>query len=75
MKARLRAVKPEFLPVQADTLPARLRRQRWRLGLSIEDAAAYVDVRRWTWGLWESGQQEPHRRHHAAIAEFLNEEA
>lgn len=39
--------------------------------MSIEDAAAMVGVRRWTFGLWESGQQPPRARYQAALRRFL----
>lgn len=67
----LRATKPEFRCEQGDPLPAQLRAQRRRLNLSVEDAAALVGVRRWTFGLWENGQQTPQARYRRAIARFL----
>jgi hypothetical protein len=49
VKAVLRALKPEF--VGADGVSAQLYRRRRVLGLSMEEAAAIVGVRRWTCGL------------------------
>src|SRR6185437_12084279 len=49
----LRATKPEFRCEQGDPLPAQLRGRRRKLNLSVEEAAAMVGVRRWTFGLWE----------------------
>ena len=67
----LRATKPEFRCEQGDPLPAQLRGQRRRLNLSIEEAAVRVGVRRWTFGLWENGRQQPQARNRNAIARFL----
>ena len=69
----LRASKPEFRCEQGDPLPAQLRGHRRRLNLSVEDAAALVGVRRWTFGLWENGEQRPQARYRAAIARFLGQ--
>lgn len=41
------------------------------LNLSVEDAAVLAGVRRWTFGLWENGQQRPQARYRDAIALFL----
>lgn len=71
VRVSLRASKPEFRREQGDPLPAQLRGQRRRLGVSIEDAAAMAGVRRWTFGLWESGQQWPRARYQAALRRFL----
>jgi DNA-binding XRE family transcriptional regulator len=71
VKALLKAYKPEFVSAPDDDLPARLRRRRRRLALSVEEAALLVGVRRWTWGLWENGGQRPQPRHQAALARFL----
>jgi DNA-binding transcriptional regulator YiaG len=67
----LTVTRPEFRCEQRDPLPAQLRGHRRRLGLSIEDAARLFGVRRWTFGLWESGRQRPQRRHREGIAAFL----
>jgi len=67
----LRATKPEFRCERGDPLPAQLRARRRRLDLSIEEAAAFVGVRRWTFGLWENGLQQPQARQREAIAMFL----
>lgn len=71
VKAILNASKPEFENAQADDLSAQLRRQRRRLGLTIDAAAGILGVRRWTWGLWESGGQRPHARYAPALNDFL----
>jgi DNA-binding XRE family transcriptional regulator len=57
---------------QDDPLPAQLHACRCKLGLSVEEAAASVGVRRWTFGLWESGLQQPQARHREAIDAFLD---
>jgi DNA-binding XRE family transcriptional regulator len=67
----LKATKPEFRCEQGDPLPARLRARRHKLDLSVEEAAALVGVRRWTFGLWENGEQRPQARFKSAIARFL----
>jgi len=67
----LKATKPEFRCEQGDPLPAQLRGQRQQLNLSVEEAAALMGVRRWTFGLWENGQQRPQARFRGAIARFL----
>jgi DNA-binding XRE family transcriptional regulator len=67
----LKATKPEFRCAQGDPLPTQLRGQRRRLNLSVEEAAAIVGVRRWTFGLWENGQQRPQARYRDAITLFL----
>jgi len=74
VRVTLRASKPEFRCEQGDPLPAQLRGQRRRLNLSVEEAAALVGVRRWTFGLWENGQQRPQARYREAIARFLGRE-
>ena len=71
VRVTLRANKPEFRCEQGDPLPAQVRGQRRRLNLSVEDAAALMGLRRWTLGLWESGQQRPQARYRDAIARFL----
>jgi DNA-binding XRE family transcriptional regulator len=73
VRVSLRASKPEFRCEQGDPLPAQLRGRRRRLNLSVEDAAALVGVRRWTFGLWENGQQRPQARYRGAIARFLGQ--
>jgi DNA-binding XRE family transcriptional regulator len=63
--------KPGFEGSRGDELPARLRRQRRKLGLTIDEAASLVGLRRWTWGLSENGSQQPHPRRQAALARFI----
>jgi DNA-binding XRE family transcriptional regulator len=74
VRVSLRASKPEFRCEQGDPLPAQLRGQRRRLNLSVEEAAAVVGIRRWTFGLWENGQQRPQARYREAITRFLGRE-
>jgi DNA-binding XRE family transcriptional regulator len=71
VRVSLRASKPEFRCEQSDRLPTQLRGRRRKLNLSVEEAAAVVGVRRWTFGLWENGQQRPKARYCTAIARFL----
>ena len=65
-----KATKPEFRCEQSDPLPTLLRARR-QLILSVGEAAALMGVRRWTFGLWENGQQRPQARYREAIARFL----
>lgn len=67
----LGATKPELRCELDDPLPTQLRARRSKLGLSVEEAAASVGVRRWTFGLWGSGRQQPQARHREAVAPFL----
>ena len=71
VRVALRATKPEFRCEQGDPLPAQLRARRRQLDLSVEEAAVLLGVRRWTFGLWENGQQRPQARHKSALAGFL----
>jgi DNA-binding XRE family transcriptional regulator len=71
VRVSLRASKPEFRCEQGDPLPAQLRVRRRRLNLSVEDAAVLVGVRRWTFGLWETGRQRPQARYWEGITRFL----
>jgi len=65
------ATKPEFRTDQAAPLGERLRRRRRNLGLTLAEAAKLIGVRRWTFGLWERGMQEPRAGLRPAIARFL----
>lgn len=67
----LRATRPEFRCEHDGALTARLRTQRRKLGLTIDPVAPCVEVRRWTWGLWESCLQRPQKRYRTAVEAFL----
>jgi DNA-binding XRE family transcriptional regulator len=71
----LEAGRPEFQSDPDDPLSARLRARRRKLGLTITDAARLVGVRRWTFGMWENGQQRPSPHLNLAIAKFLGRDA
>jgi len=71
VRVTLRASKPEFRCEQGDPLPAQLRARRRQLALSVQEAAAMLGVRRWTFGLWENGQQRPQARYRPALVRFL----
>jgi DNA-binding XRE family transcriptional regulator len=71
VEERLGATKPEFRCARDDALSTRLRRQRRKLGLTVDAAASLIGVRRWTWGLWENGGQRPQARYQAALDGFL----
>jgi DNA-binding XRE family transcriptional regulator len=62
--------KPEFRYEQDDP-PAQLRARGRGVDFSVEEAAALVGVRRWTFGLWEDGSQRPQFRYRNAIVQFL----
>jgi DNA-binding XRE family transcriptional regulator len=67
----LKASRPEFRCEQGDPLPARLRAQRRKLGLTIAEAANLVGVSRWTFGLWQNGRQPPSAQSRRVIERFL----
>lgn len=54
------------------TLAARIKRQRFRLGLSVKAAAARVGVDEGTFGRWERGEWEP-RMSGDKVQRFLGE--
>jgi len=65
------ATKPEFRTDQAAPIGERLRQRRRNRGLTLAEAAKLIGVRRWTFGLWEKGMQEPRAGLRPAIARFL----
>lgn len=70
----LRAGRPEFRCEKGEPLPAQLRARRRRLGLTTAEAARRMGVTRWTFGMWESGRQQPSGRSQQAITTFLGHE-
>ncbi|WP_414694012.1 helix-turn-helix transcriptional regulator [Phenylobacterium sp.] len=70
----LRASRPECRCEQGDPLPAQLRARRYRLGLTVAEAAKLVGVGQWTFGMWENGRQRPSARSRRVIAGFLGRE-
>jgi len=66
-----KATKPEFLIDQAARLGERLRQRRRNSRLTPAEAAKLIGVRRWTFGLWETGVQEPRAGLRPAIDRFL----
>jgi DNA-binding XRE family transcriptional regulator len=71
VRVHLTALKPEFRAQQDESLGARLRRRRRLLGLTLAEAAEIIGVRRWTFGLWENGTQEPCVSLRPSVCRFL----
>ena len=71
---RLKAVKPEVLALQGDTLGARLRRRRRDLGLRQSDAADLIgcDAKSYMW--WERDEKLPFVHFYPGIIRFLGYE-
>lgn len=67
----LKASRPELSCKKGDPLSAQLRARRRGLGLTTAQAAAFVSVTLWTFGLWENGRQQPSARSQRAIAMFM----
>jgi transcriptional regulator with XRE-family HTH domain len=69
----LKAVKPELMADEGDTLAAHLRRVRKERGLKQIEVAAFMDVSETSVLDWENGKQ-PHARMFPTIIGFLGYE-
>lgn len=66
----IKVTKPEFV-LQEDTLAARLRLRRRKLGILQAEAAARMGVSEFTYIHWEKGQTKPGRHHQIVVDRFL----
>ena len=74
IRVSLRAVKPELLALQGDSLGRRLKRRRKELGLYLKEAAVRMGVQDFTLIKWEQDAAEPYVTYYPAIIAFLGYE-
>lgn len=69
-----RALKPEVVAIQGDSLGARLRRRRRELHLRRIDAAAIIGADEKSLMWWERDEREPFVHHYPGVIRFLGYE-
>jgi DNA-binding XRE family transcriptional regulator len=70
----LKALKPERIGEQGDSLPAHLQRRRRELGLFRKQAARQIGVKEWTLLKWEHGMATPLVSFYPRIIAYLGYE-
>ncbi len=74
ISVQLRALRPEVLALQGDTLGAKLRRRRHELALDRRAAAVVLEADEKTLMWWERDERPPFVRAYPAIIRFLGYE-
>ena len=70
----LKAGKPKEITIYAGTVGGLLRKRRHELGLTLNQAAAQMDINPWTWGKWERLGSIPICSFYPKIIAFLGYE-